>query len=153
MTNDFKQLFINEISPFVGVYITKEEANEIYTVIKKQSPNFNGITNLYIDNDNKHNTHYFFANSMRGSVADIFQIHSNETQRDGAGDTIIIKNLTQNKVLKVGEKVKVPRYDRKVTILNLGSEKDGINQKVTYKTSNGATITTYKHALLDLQFV
>lgn len=143
MKNNFKTLYVNSLSKFVGKNITRNEANELYQFIKKNASNVNEVKNISID-DNKASSHYFFASCLvKFGVAGI------GVYQDKENGNIILTNVNNAQVLKVGQKVK-NNFNKFVTILELGSEEKGINQEVVYKSLKGVTTKSNKWSLLGL---
>ena len=66
------------------------------------------------------------------------------------GNTIVLRGLKDNRVLRVGKKIEAKNIMGTVEILEATSLEDGINQRVKVKTQKGVTINSFKHLLLGL---
>ena len=149
--NNFKTLFKNSLLPFVEMdYITKEEANEIYLHILKHSKELDRVKTISIDNSESiSGINYKDLGNTHGSPKGIYRSH-NDNMRNGNGNTIILRGLKDNRVLRVGKKIEAKNIMGTVEILEATSLEDGINQRVKVKTQKGVTINSFKHLLLGL---
>lgn len=149
--NNFKTLFKNSLLPFVEMdYITKEEANELYLHITKHSKELERIKTISIDNgESLSDINYKYLGSTNASPTGIYRSH-NDSMRNGNGNTIVLRGLKNNRVLRVGKKIEAKNIMGTVEILEATSLEDGINQRVKVKTQKGLIINSFKHLLLGL---
>lgn len=133
--------FRKAMSVYVGVNLSKYEANEMYKSLKENCEDFNTIDKIIIDNEDSINT----SNSQGEFIQNIF----GRVYKLNNSNTLVIKDVKKHLVLKVGQLIESPLHSSKVTILELG-DGYGINQKVTIKNKRGAIIRTVKHQLLGL---